>query len=239
MTPREAADRLFNRIMTAEEQGDKQEVMRFLPMALQAYDGLEIMDADAHYHVGLIHAAAGDFDKVRKHAGILTQFAPGHLLGLILEYDAAEQSGDRNAAAKASAAFETAYASEVKTGKPEYDAHRNTIDQFFADTAGGKPATATSVSTNNAGRGASLFVKNCASCHGWEAEGSNKGPALIHRTYEPSHHDNDAFYRAVQQGVQSHHWQFGNMPPVTGVSNDEIALIISHVRAKQVANGIR
>lgn len=137
MSPREAADRLFNRVMMAEEQGNKQEVMQFLPMALQAYDRLEIMDADAHYHIGLIHAAAGDFGKVRKQAETLTQLSPGHLLGLILEYDAAEQSGDRAAAAKVAAAFSATYVSEIKTGKPEYEAHRNTIDKFFADTAGG------------------------------------------------------------------------------------------------------
>ena len=33
MTPREAADRLFNRIMTAAERGDTQEALRFVPMS--------------------------------------------------------------------------------------------------------------------------------------------------------------------------------------------------------------
>lgn len=135
MTPREAADRLFNRIMMAEEQGNMQEVLQFAPMGLQAYERVEIMDADAYYHIGLIHAATGDFDMVRKQVGILKQHSPGHLLGLILEHGAAEQSGDGDAAAKASAAFAAAYASETQAGRPEYEAHRNTIEKFFAETA--------------------------------------------------------------------------------------------------------
>lgn len=239
MSPREAADRLFNRVMTAEEQGDKQEVLQFAPKAIQAYNMVENLDADAYYHIGLIHAAVGDFDKVQKQVEILKQVSPGHLLGLIIEHDAAQQSGDMNAAAKASAAFLEAYASEIKTERPEYEAHRNSIESFFAATAGGQTAGSTSASTDETGRGSALFAKNCASCHGWNAEGTDKGPPLAHQTYEPSHHGDDAFYRAVRQGVQSHHWQFGNMPPVAGVTDDEIAQMISYVRAKQVAIGIR
>ena len=135
MSPREAADRLFNRIMTAEEQGNKPEVLQFAPMAIQAYERVEIMDADAYFHVGLIHAATGDFNMVRKQVEILKKLSPGHLLGLILEHEAAEQSGDRDAAAKASAAFAAAYDLEITAERPEYQAHRNSIEKFRTETA--------------------------------------------------------------------------------------------------------
>lgn len=135
MSPREAADRLFNRIMTAEEQGNKPEVLQFAPMAIQAYERVEIMDADAYFHVGLIHAATGDFNMVRKQVEILKKLSPGHLLGLILEHDAAEQSGDGDAAAKASAAFAAAYDLEITAERPEYQAHRNSIEKFRTETA--------------------------------------------------------------------------------------------------------
>lgn len=36
--------------------------------------------------------------------------------------------------------------------------------------------------------GRDLFDANCAACHGENATGSDKGPPLIHRIYEPSHH---------------------------------------------------
>ena len=46
-------------------------------------------------------------------------------------------------------------------------------------------------------------------------------------------------YRAVNQGVASHHWSFGNMPPVPGVSHRSVTKIAAYVRELQRANGIR
>jgi len=36
----------------------------------------------------------------------------------------------------------------------------------------------------------------------------------------------------------SHHWQFGHMPPVPGLSQKDVAKIIAFVRELQRANGI-
>ena len=45
-------------------------------------------------------------------------------------------------------------------------------------------------------------------------------------------------YLAVQRGVRQHHWTFGNMPPVPGLNDREVAFIIAYVRELQRANGI-
>lgn len=132
MTPREAADQLFNRIMIADEQGNKEEVMRFLPMVLAAYERVDFLDADAHFHLGLIHAAAGDYAATRKEIDILKQYAPNHLLAMLLEHDVALATGDTAAAAKIEAAFNAAYPAEIATNKPEYQAHLNSIEGFRA-----------------------------------------------------------------------------------------------------------
>lgn len=87
-------------------------------------------------------------------------------------------------------------------------------------------------------RGAELFIANCAACHGENAAGSAKGPPLVHVIYEPDHHADFTFHRAVQQGVRAHHWRFGDMPPVAGVSKAETDRIIAYVRTLQRANGI-
>jgi hypothetical protein len=72
------------------------------------------------------------------------------------------------------------------------------------------------------------------------AEGTaDKGPPLIHPYYKPSHHDDDSFYRAALSGVQAHHWHFGNMPPVEGITNQDIGQIIQFIRWWQRENGIR
>jgi len=99
-------------------------------------------------------------------------------------------------------------------------------------------APTTTVSTPDPVRGASLFAANCAACHGQEGTGSNQGPPLIHRIYQPSHHDDFAFYRAVSGGSRQHHWQFGDMPPVPGVSMKDTANIIAYVRQQQRRAGI-
>jgi hypothetical protein len=132
MTPREAADRLFNRIMRTSEQGKTDEALRFVPMAVQAYGGLPVLDDDAHYHLGLIHGIAGDRESGLRHIGALKQAAPNHLLALMLEHAIAEKSGDSAAVSRTEAAFTVAYVAEMATGRPEYLAHRNTIDRFRA-----------------------------------------------------------------------------------------------------------
>lgn len=89
-----------------------------------------------------------------------------------------------------------------------------------------------------ASNGQADFDANCASCHGRNAAGTDKGPPLVHRIYEPSHHADFAFVRAVRNGVRSHHWRFGNMPPVEGVTDKQIEWIVKYVREVQRANGI-
>ena len=82
------------------------------------------------------------------------------------------------------------------------------------------------------------FDTNCATCHGPNASGSDQGPPLVHRIYEPSHHGDMAFLLAARQGVRAHHWRFGNMPAIDSVSEDEVVQITAYVRALQRANGI-
>ncbi len=91
----------------------------------------------------------------------------------------------------------------------------------------------------NAEIGQRVFEVSCASCHGVNAVGvEGAGPPLIHKIYEPSHHADEAFQRAVSQGVRSHHWQFGDMPPVEGLTRGDVAMVIAYIREIQRANGI-
>lgn len=88
-------------------------------------------------------------------------------------------------------------------------------------------------------QGKRLFDKNCSSCHGANAAGKQEiAPPLVHIIYEPNHHGDIAFKLAVKNGVRGHHWPFGNMPPIEGVSEKEIELITRYIRELQRANGI-
>ncbi|SLN52417.1 Cytochrome c [Roseovarius litorisediminis] len=93
--------------------------------------------------------------------------------------------------------------------------------------------------TGAAAEGADIFKSKCATCHGANAGGvDGKGPPLVHKYYEPGHHGDMAFVLAARQGVRRHHWNFGDMPAVAGVTDADIAAIIAYVRQVQKANGI-
>ena len=92
-------------------------------------------------------------------------------------------------------------------------------------------------------QGKKLYGQYCAACHGADLlgvdKGEKKGPPLLHKIYEPAHHGDAAFQMAARNGVRAHHWPFGNMAPVPGLTDPELAGIIRFVREVQVANGIR
>lgn len=87
-------------------------------------------------------------------------------------------------------------------------------------------------------QGKAAFDSNCATCHGVNAAGTDKGPPFVHDIYNPGHHDDDAFFLAAKLGVRQHHWPYGNMPPQPQVSEAELAAIVRYVRELQTANGI-
>jgi len=91
----------------------------------------------------------------------------------------------------------------------------------------------------DAAKGENLYVQACSSCHGPGAHGSDNGPPLVHKIYESSHHSDISFFHAAKNGVAAHHWQFGNMPPVPGVTPKDVAHIVAYVRREQRAVGIR
>jgi mono/diheme cytochrome c family protein len=86
--------------------------------------------------------------------------------------------------------------------------------------------------------GERLYTDNCARCHGTRAAGTDAGPPLVHVVYEPNHHADIAFQRAVALGVPAHHWRFGNMAPVPGVDEAAVERITAYVRWLQRAAGI-
>ena len=109
-----------------------------------------------------------------------------------------------------------------------------------AQTAG-VPAPSAGLMPNPA-KGKGLYTQNCASCHGVDLKGrdtgANRGPSFLHRVYEPSHHGDAAFQNAVANGARAHHWKFGDMPPVAGVTPDDVAHITAYVRMEQRKVGI-
>ncbi|MEO7129648.1 MAG: cytochrome c [Rhodoferax sp.] len=86
--------------------------------------------------------------------------------------------------------------------------------------------------------GQRAYDATCAKCHGAYGLGTDKGPPFLNPIYNPGHHPDEAFLRAVRNGVRQHHWRFGDMPAQPTVSEEEIQQIVRYVREVQQANGI-
>ena len=85
--------------------------------------------------------------------------------------------------------------------------------------------------------GAEVYGSSCASCHGSDLRGTDRGPSHLSIVYEPNHHTDDSFRSAIANGAQQHHWGFGDMPPVAGLSDQDVEDVIAFVRAEQERQG--
>lgn len=82
-------------------------------------------------------------------------------------------------------------------------------------------------------RGAAVYASSCASCHGADLRGTDTGPSQLSVVYEPNHHTDAGYQAAVRNGAQQHHWNFGDMPPVEGLSDEDIDAVITFIRTEQ------
>ena len=87
-------------------------------------------------------------------------------------------------------------------------------------------------------QGKTLFEQNCSVCHGPAGDGTAQGPPLVHIIYEPNHHADAAFILAARNGVRAHHWRFGDMAPVPGVTDEMVLEIVGYIRWLQRQVGI-
>lgn len=135
MTPREAADRLYDRIARASEAGDSGQVSFFGPMALQAYVRVTPLDADARLHIGLIQLAMGDAAAAAAQADTITRDSGAHLFGALLAARAADARGNRSAARQAYRRFAASYDAERARNLPEYEQHNTVLLEARAEAA--------------------------------------------------------------------------------------------------------
>ncbi|HET9986447.1 MAG TPA: zinc ribbon domain-containing protein [Longimicrobiales bacterium] len=132
-TPRELADRLFNRIMQLRESGDTARARFFLPMGMQAYAMAGDLDADGLYHLSLLQGMAGNGAEGRATAEKILATSPDHLLALAAAAEAASVAGDRTAARAYYKRLVDHYDAESKKPLPEYQEHQRILAEYRAE----------------------------------------------------------------------------------------------------------
>lgn len=128
LSPRERADRLFDRIMALHERGRTDSVQFFAQMAIPAYLMLQPLDLDSRYDMGRIAEVAGRSDFARAQADTILRADPNHLLGLVLAIRASRSAGNEAAAAAFERRLIAAEPAERRRGLVEYTRHRADID---------------------------------------------------------------------------------------------------------------
>lgn len=146
MSPRDIADRLFDRVMKLSGEGKADSAQFFATMALQNYARMPEagvpLDADLRYDMGRIAEVAGDAAVASAQADTILRAQPAHLLGLVLAIKAAALQGDAAKAADARRRLVAAAPAERKRGLEEYERHGNDIDAALRQAAVPAPTTA-------------------------------------------------------------------------------------------------
>jgi hypothetical protein len=132
MTPRERANRLFDRIMRLDGEGKRDSVTTFAPMAFGAYEALGELDLDLRYDYGRVAEVAGNLDLAAAQADTILQQAPDHLLGLVLAMRVADRRGDTARRNQFAHRLLAAESSERAKGLEEYRLHQGDLDAAIA-----------------------------------------------------------------------------------------------------------
>jgi hypothetical protein len=136
MTPRERAERLYDRTMMAKEAGKLDSAKFFAKMAVVAYGDLADPSLDDRYDLGRVALVAGAVPRARAEADAILASRPTHLLGLLLAEDAARANGDETAAKAAHARLIAAAPTERQVGLPEYASHATELGAALDGTGG-------------------------------------------------------------------------------------------------------
>jgi hypothetical protein len=132
LSPRERADRLFDRMMRLSSEGKADSVQFFAPMALSVYQSLPL-DADLRYDYGRVAEVAGESAIATAQADSILAADPNHLLGLVLAVRAAQLRGDSTAASGFRQRLLAAEPAESAKRLPEYERHQSDILEALAE----------------------------------------------------------------------------------------------------------
>lgn len=132
MTPIDAADRLFDRVMRSLAAGDTAGALAFQPMGVQAYARAEPLNLDGVFHMAMLEMLTTPADALASANRIL-EAEPDHIFGLGLAAQAHLALGDTAAARTAYQQILDVYNTEAGRPLEEYQAHSQILNAYRAD----------------------------------------------------------------------------------------------------------
>jgi hypothetical protein len=130
----ERATRLFDRIVRLDEEGKRDSVQFFAPMALASFRGIASPNTDQRYDLGRIGEVTGDYGTAKAQADTILKGNPTHLLALALR---ARMSADPKERADYERRLLAAEPAERAKGLPEYQAHAADLQRAIAEARKG------------------------------------------------------------------------------------------------------
>jgi hypothetical protein len=128
MSPRERADRLYDRVMRLASEGKGDSAQFFATMASQAYEMLGPLDNDLKYDHGRMSEMAGNLDVAKQESDAILASNPDHLLGIILGARVAQLKNDTATRAKLLKKLLSVEKTEQAKSVEEYTRHKGDID---------------------------------------------------------------------------------------------------------------
>ena len=133
MTPLEAADRLFDRIMRSLSAGDTASAIQFAPMAISSYERARPLSLDATFHLSMVNRAGGDLEAALAAALEILGQRGTHLLGLAAAGEAAHELGRADEAIGYYRTLVEAYDQEMAAPLQEYMDHSGIVGTLKQD----------------------------------------------------------------------------------------------------------
>lgn len=133
MTPIQAADRLYERVMISASAGDSAQVQMFLPMSVAAYERARPLDADGLFHLSVLQRMALQAEEALATAEEALAVHPDHLLNLAAAAGAAADLGQDARARELYGRMLEVWDAEMAKGLEEYEAHANMLPDLRAE----------------------------------------------------------------------------------------------------------
>lgn len=133
MSPREAADRLFERVAVALSVQDSAEVVNFVPMAVDAYELARPLDTDGLFHLALLQRVSLDFEASLATALEGLEEDPENVLLLSAAAEAHLEMGREEEAREYYGRMLEVWDEQMERDLEDYEHHQNLLPILRAD----------------------------------------------------------------------------------------------------------